>query len=339
MHYSKLLFISSALFFAGCQSSNVLDPQFSLQQKVQTYTLDTSVMMDHLKSFEKIAVQNGGNRSVGSAGGQASAAYIVEQAKKLGLPVQAIAFQNRNKMMGQNILVEITGQSKETAILLGAHYDSVKMGPGINDNASGVALLLELMKQISSAQTKPKNTIYFAFWDSEEDGIGGSQDYVKHLSTDQLNGIKAYINVDMVGTKNPNIQIADGDKSSIADMKKMFEERGVEESVYKSLIDNLNALPSHSGDIDLENILRDFFKQKNISVKDDATTLTASDTAAFLGKVPVTQLILFNEQLKGEELEFAPCYHKACDTIDLIDPNSLKIAGEAIVYLLNRLDS
>lgn len=299
--------------------------------------LDSTRMMTHLVAFQKIAQANGGNRAVGTKGGMASAKYILDEAKKAGLQVQMLAFENREKVVGQNIFVEIPGQTNESVVLLGAHYDSVKMGPGINDNASGVALLLDLMHQLKASKEKPQNTIVLAFWDSEETGIAGSQDYVKKLSAEQLKGIKAYINVDMVGTKNPDVMIADASKSSVTDMEKLFKERQMDENDYKPVLDSLRAVPTHAGDIALENTLSEFFKDKKITLKKDVSTLTASDTAPFLGKVPVTSIIMFNEQMNGDELEFAPCYHKKCDTIDQVDPESLQIAGDAVVYLLNSL--
>ncbi|WP_023269731.1 M28 family peptidase, partial [Acinetobacter gyllenbergii] len=88
----------------------------------------------------------------------------------------------------------------------------------------------------------------------------------------------------------------------------------------------------------LEETLKVFFKAKNLKIKEDVSTLTASDTAPFLGKVPVTAVILFNEQMKGDELEFAPCYHKACDTIEQVDPKSMQLAGDAVIHLLTVLD-
>ena len=301
-------------------------------------SLDSSRMMAHLTAFEKIAQANGGNRAVGTKGGLASAKYIYDEAKKAGLTVQMLAFENREKVVGQNIFVEIAGQTNESVVLLGAHYDSVKMGPGINDNASGVALLLDLMHQLSTSKTKPKNTIVLAFWDSEETGIAGSQDYVKKLSPEQLKGIKAYINVDMVGTKNPEVMIADASKSSVTDMEKMLKEQGMAENEYKPLLDGLRAVPTHADDLALENTLSQFFKDKNIEVRKDVSTLTASDTAPFLGKVPVASIIMFNEQMNGNELEFAPCYHKKCDTLAQVDPQSMQLAGDAVVYLLDSLD-
>ena len=295
-------------------------------------------MMQHLQELQKIAQLNHGNRSVGSQGGLASAEYIVNQTKKMGFQPQLQVFKNRENTVGQNILIEIPGESIDSAVIIGAHYDSVKMGPGINDNGSGVALLLELMNQYAGQKNKPKQTLYFAFWDAEEVGIAGSEHFVKALSDEQLQGIRAYINVDMVGTKNPEVMIADADRLSVDELEKTLKERAdLQESDYLPLIQGLRSIPSHSGDLALQKSLEQFFENKNIQSRKDLSTLTASDTAPFLGKVPVTSIILFNEQLKGDVLEFAPCYHQACDQIDQVDENSLQLAGEAVLYLLKSL--
>lgn len=330
--------LSSIFAISGCQK-NEQDSKEKIEEVSQSgFKMDAAQMMTHLHAFEQIAKQHGGNRAVGTQGGLASADYILDQAKKAGFSTELQTFENREKTKGKNIIVEIPGESAKSIILLGAHYDSVKMGPGINDNASGVALLLDLMTQLSNQKVKPKHTIHLAFWDSEEVGIAGSQAYVEKLTAEQLKAIKAYINVDMVGTKDPEILIADGDKSSLDEMEKMLKERGMQEQDYKPLLDGLRSIPSHSGDLALENTLKAFFKAKNLEIKEDVATLTASDTAPFLGKVPVTSVILFNEQMKGDELEFAPCYHKACDTIEQVDPKSMQLAGDAVIHLLKSLN-
>lgn len=331
------LSLGVTFFLSGCTSFNT-EKNITKVQPNQNAAASENSMMHHLQTFEEIAEQNGGNRAVGTAGGLASAQYILEQAKKAGLHAQMLPFENREKTVGQNIVIEIEGQSKDTAVIVGAHYDSVKMGPGINDNASGVAVLLALLQDYAKQKVKPKHTLYLAFWDSEEVGIAGSQAFVKSLSEKQLQGIQAYINVDMVGTKNPNIMIADGDHSSIAEMAAQFKANGLAQSDYQPILDSMSQLPKHPQDAALEERMRQYFKTNNIQIKDDVTTLTASDTLPFLGKVPVTSLILFNEQMKGDELEFAPCYHKACDTIDGVDVNSLNLALNVIQHLLSDLN-
>ena len=331
------LAIAVSLGFAltACSSTSISQVTAPITETVSSpsIVLDSTRMMTHLTAFQKIAQANGGNRAVGTKGGMASAKYIYDEAKKAGLNVQMIPFKNEDKVVGQNILVEIAGQDINSVVMLGAHYDSVKAGPGINDNASGVALLLDLMRQITAQKEKPKQTIVLAFWDSEEAGIAGSQNYVKKLSPEQLKGIKAYINIDMVGTKNPKAMVFDASKSTIVNLADDFKDVDITESQLTELIDRLKAVPTHPQDIVLEEKLTTFFGKNGIVVKKDISTPTASDTAGFLGKVPIASIILFGQD-KGE---FAPCYHKKCDTLEHIDPKSLQIAGDAVTYLLDSL--
>ena len=60
-------------------------------------------------------------------------------------------------------------------VMAGAHLDSVFAGPGINDNGSGSATLLELGKQISNLNIHPDQRLRFAWWGAEEEGLVGSE--------------------------------------------------------------------------------------------------------------------------------------------------------------------
>lgn len=77
---------------------------------------------------------------------------------------------------------------------VGAHLDSVREGPGINDNGSGTSLILELLRSVQKYDTKLK--VRFAWWGAEEDGMIGSDYYV--ANNEELDKIRAYLNFDMV---------------------------------------------------------------------------------------------------------------------------------------------
>ncbi len=83
-----------------------------------------------------------------------------------------------------NILADTGGDAGHT-VVVGAHLDSVQEGPGINDNASGVAAVLETARWMKEAGITPANRVRFAFWGGEEDGLYGSQHYVDELSADR----------------------------------------------------------------------------------------------------------------------------------------------------------
>ena len=97
----------------------------------------------------------------------------------------------------QNVIAE-AGRGKRV-VMAGAHLDSVPDGPGINDNASGVASLLEAADALGS---QPKGHFRLAFWGAEELGLTGSRHYVRALSRPQRDEIAAYLNFDMVGSPN-----------------------------------------------------------------------------------------------------------------------------------------
>ncbi len=83
-------------------------------------------------------------------------------------------------------------------VMAGAHLDSVGQGPGINDDGSGVAALLaaaERLRDVRGAR--------LGFWAAEELGLYGSRRYVRELSRAERRAIRAYVNLDMVGSPHP----------------------------------------------------------------------------------------------------------------------------------------
>jgi Peptidase family M28/PA domain len=75
-----------------------------------------------------------------------------------------------------NVIAELLGTNTGNVVMAGAHLDSVTAGPGINDNGSGSAAILETALMI--AKMKPPNTIRFGWWGAEEEGLVGSTAYV-----------------------------------------------------------------------------------------------------------------------------------------------------------------
>src|SRR5215510_17592 len=100
---------------------------------------------------------------------------------------------------------------KDEAIVIGAHYDHLGLGGegslapregdihhGADDNASGIAGLLELARMLSSQSLKPRRTIVFVAFSGEEEGLIGSNYYVNHPIIPIVNTV-AMINMDMIG--------------------------------------------------------------------------------------------------------------------------------------------
>lgn len=96
-----------------------------------------------------------------------------------------------------NILAQIKGTKyPEEVIVYTAHYDSVVFSKGMYDNASGSAMLLELLRYFK--QNPPLRTVRFIWCGSEERGLFGSKNYVKSHEA-ELKDIKLCINVDLAG--------------------------------------------------------------------------------------------------------------------------------------------
>jgi aminopeptidase S len=93
--------------------------------------------------------------------------------------------------------------------MIGAHLDSVEEGPGIVDNGSGVASLLEIATRLG-VEPSVQNTVRFAFFDNEESGAVGSTGYVGGLSAADRKKIKLYLNVDMVASPNGGYLVQGG---------------------------------------------------------------------------------------------------------------------------------
>uniref|UniRef100_A0A6B2L366 Peptidase M28 domain-containing protein n=1 Tax=Arcella intermedia TaxID=1963864 RepID=A0A6B2L366_9EUKA len=105
----------------------------------------------------------------------------------------------------QNLFCDTPGGDPNSTIILGAHLDSVEAGPGINDNGSGSATVLELAIQWFATGLTPKNRIRFAWWGAEEEGLLGSRNYLRYLEQHdqaEFNTIALGLNLDMVGSPN-----------------------------------------------------------------------------------------------------------------------------------------
>ncbi|MFC7647115.1 M20/M25/M40 family metallo-hydrolase [Streptosporangium lutulentum] len=111
----------------------------------------------------------------------------------------------------RNVLAESRWGDPNKVVMIGAHLDSVVDGPGINDNGSGTAGVLETALTTSGTQTT--NRLRFAFWGAEELGLLGSKHYVGALTPTEQDKIKMYLNFDMIASPNHFLGIYDGDNS------------------------------------------------------------------------------------------------------------------------------
>jgi len=110
-----------------------------------------------------------------------------------------------------SLLAETRSGDPEDVVMLGAHLDSGSAGPGINDNGSGVAALLEIARNIAGCDVTRR--VRFAWWGAGEVGQWGSTAYVFGLSDADRSRIRMYLNADVLASRNHVNLIYDGDGS------------------------------------------------------------------------------------------------------------------------------
>lgn len=216
-----------------------------------------------------------------------------------------------------NVLAESRDGDPNNVIMAGGHLDSVQRGPGINDNGSGSAALLEVAEQM--AGVKPRNKIRFAWWGAEEAGLVGSTAYVEGLSQSELGKIALYLNFDMVGSPNHVFFVYDGDNS-----------------------DGVGAPAGPGGSAAIEKTFERYYTGLNIQFK--GTDFSGrSDYGPFIeAGIPSGGLFTGAEGVKTAEeasiwggtagLAYDPCYHLACDTYANNNDYALSVNSDAIAY-------
>jgi hypothetical protein len=114
----------------------------------------------------------------------------------------------------RNVIAETGPEGAARVVMAGAHLDSVIPGPGINDNGSGVAAVLEVAEQLAGRELPDGAAVRVGFWAAEEIGLVGSRRYVDRLPRAERRRIRAYVNLDMVGSPGEDIAVYAGARES-----------------------------------------------------------------------------------------------------------------------------
>ncbi|GGK16526.1 aminopeptidase [Pilimelia terevasa] len=154
----------------------------------------------HLRKFQQIAEANGGTRANGRPGFKATVDYLETTLKAAGFQVTVQPF-TASGAQSWNVIADWPSGDANRIVMIGAHTDSVPAGPGINDDGSGVATVLENALTVARTKAQSDQRMRFGFWGAEEIGLLGSKHYAGSLGAEKSK-ITAYLNFDMVGMKN-----------------------------------------------------------------------------------------------------------------------------------------
>ncbi|MGC9536690.1 M28 family metallopeptidase [Streptomyces sp. UG1] len=259
----------------------------------------------HLTQLQSIATANGGNRAHGRPGYKASLDYVKAKLDAAGYTTSIQQFTASGRT-GYNLIADWPGGDANQVVMAGAHLDSVSSGPGINDNGSGSAAVLETALAVSRAGYQPTKHLRFAWWGAEELGLVGSRRYVNNLSSTDRAKISGYLNFDMIGSPNPGYFVYDDDPAIEKTFKDYYAGLGVPTEIETEGDGRSDHAP---------------FKSAGVPVGGLFTGASRTKTAAQAAKWGGTS---------GQS--FDRCYHSSCDTTSNINDTALDRNSDAVAH-------
>lgn len=252
--------------------------------------------------------------------------YITEQMSRRNsnLQVQQYVY---NKKKFKNLICEKSGLHKPgEIIIIGAHYDTVLDSPGADDNATGVACLLALIRMLHHYDNH--RTLRFVAFTLEEPPFFGTEQMGSHvyakLCKEKDENIVAMISLEMLGyyTEKPGSQ-----KYPFPDMKGQYSDRG-----------NFIAVVGNDQSRQLGNDFADKIKETSL-VKTETIIhgssvhgIDLSDHSSFW-KFDYPAIMLTDTAFYRN-----PHYHEASDTIDTLNFKYFTRLVFALSYALKKLD-
>jgi Zn-dependent M28 family amino/carboxypeptidase len=214
-----------------------------------------------------------------------------------------------------NVFAETPGGRDDNVVMVGAHLDSVYAGPGVHDNGSGSAALIDVAEKMRKVDVE--NKVRFAWWGAEEFGLLGSDHYVYTLSEEERDDIALYLNFDMIASPNYVRFIYDGDGSAFG-------------------------LAGPEGSQQIEELYEDFYSARGLAWEPTQISFRSDYAAFFDFGIPFGGLFTGAEGIKTPEEQaiyggtageqYDPCYHQACDTIDNLNLEVFDLNLDAVAF-------
>ncbi len=226
----------------------------------------------------------------------------------------------------QNIIAQTTGGRTDRVVLAGAHLDSVGEGPGIDDNASSAAAMLETALRLAPYQRRVTNAVRFAWWGAEELIDIGSGHYVDGLDPQQRRDVALYLNAELIAAPNFARFVMDGDDSDHP---------------------GTGAGPGPAGSGAVEGVLAGYYRSRQIPYETQDLSNIGSDHEPFAAAgIPIggidggtigLKTIEEAQQFGGRAGQmYDSCYHQSCDDLSNIDRPELRRNTGALAWTIGR---
>ena len=218
-----------------------------------------------------------------------------------------------------NVFAETKTGRTDNVVMVGAHLDGADEGPGINDNGSGSAAILETAVQLAKVN-KLNNQVRFAWWGAEEHGLLGSWHYIEDLDANnpaELDNIATYLNFDMIASPNHIIGVYDADESTYEAPVTVPPGSAQTEKVFTDWFDSIGQPwvdTEFSGRSDYQPFITAGIPASGLFTGADGSK-TAEEVEMFGGT---------------EGIMYDPNYHTPKDDIDNINMEALDIMSDAI---------
>ncbi|MFI7241320.1 M28 family peptidase [Streptomyces qinglanensis] len=214
-----------------------------------------------------------------------------------------------------NVIAETRGGDPDDVVVMGGHLDSVPEAPGINDNGSTAATVLQTALELAPHQDRVRNKVRFMWWGAEELIDVGSGYYVDHLSPAERGRIAAVLNAELLAPSNYGRFVWD---------------------------------PGTGGSHRIAELFAGYFERRGLPFERQDPGAIGSDHLVFQAAgIPVGGLDGGNLQVKTPEQQarfggtagrmFDPCYHQPCDRLEAIDRTALDTNARALAWVLGEL--
>ncbi|MCV7421088.1 M28 family peptidase [Mycobacterium yunnanensis] len=222
----------------------------------------------------------------------------------------------------RSVVAQTKSGDPHNVVVAGAHLDSAPDSPGLNDDGSGVAAVLETAVRLGSSPTVT-NAVRFVFWGANETGLQASSTYVAALGPTGLADVALYLDFDLLGSTNAGFFTLDGDQSGQPNP-------------------DVPAARVPAGSAGVERTLAGYLNLAGVRPADQPLGLT-SDYSAFLrAGIPIGGITTGSSQRKTATqarlwggragAPFDPNYRRRGDTIANVDRATLSTTGPAVAF-------